>query len=540
MRYRFLAQKKALAHHVSAAKVLAALISPCLGPMGRSKIVVSSEEIVVSDSASSILKNAELVHPVAKLLAEIASKIKAQVGDGANSVVILVGELLSSAEDLLGMGVHPMIVVRGWRIALNSCLGSAQFSVEKPKLDLLTNVARTYLSSELRGGEGEYLGRLMAQAVIQVSGHDQIDLENIMVEEASGGYLRDSLLVNGIALKHEVGDPNAITTVKNARIAIVKGELQVTKPKKWRYESHLEITDPGSISSVKRARDAQLKEQVEKIVATGANVLLLEKGLSPDAIHRLARRGILVVRRIIIETLERFARATGGKAVSFLDDISQKDLGRADLVEEKTLSDDYWIFVEGCRDAQALTLIVRGETGSIGLSRLRKMVQDGLKVVSSVYWRPKTVVGGGAFEAGLARKLRKVALKLSTREQLVVDSFSQALESIPKILAKNSGMNPLDTIAEVRRRHALGENWMGVDSLRGRVSNMRDLGVLEPLEVKELVLKTAVEVASSLIRIDNYIMAKPAKNKDEKLEEEKKKYLEPERVKKIHEEYGVE
>ncbi len=499
-------------NNIAAAIAIAETVKTTLGPRGMDKMLVDSiGDIVITNDGVTILEEMEIEHPAAKMLVEVAKAQNEEVGDGTTTAVVIAGELLKEAEDLLDKNIHPTIIAHGYRMAKDKAIEVLE-KISKPVTlkdkDVLKKIAMTSMTGKNAEVARDNLAELVVEAVLTVAEEDKgrvvVDLDRIKVEKKEGASTSESELIKGIVLDKEKVHPAMPTRVENAKIALVDMALEVKGPE---TDAQIRITDPSQLQAFIEQEEKMLREMVEKIAATGANVVFCQKGIDDLAQHFLAKKGILAVRRVKKSDMEALARATGGKIVTTLDDLSKEDLGHAGVVEEKKVAGEAMIFVRDCKDPKSVTLLVRGGTEHV-VEEVYRAVEDALGAVASALESGKVVAGGGAAEAEVARELRRYAEKVGGREQLAINAFANAVEAISKALAENAGMDPIDTLVELRARHDKGEVSAGVDVIEGKVDDMEKLGVIEPLKVKTQAIKSAAEAAEMILRIDDVIAAK--------------------------------
>ncbi|MEM0049151.1 MAG: thermosome subunit beta [Candidatus Bathyarchaeia archaeon] len=517
--------REAQRNNITAARIIAEAIRTTLGPRGMDKMLVDSlGDITITNDGATILKEVEVEHPAAKMMVEVAKAQDNMVGDGTTTVVVLAGELLKKAEELLDQNVHPTVIVSGFRKAVQKAmeiLDKVGIPVDINDRETLKKVAVTAMGSKAVGIAREYFAEISIDAVKQIAekrGDKWVaDIDNIQVIKKEGESLRDTQLVKGIILDKEVVHAGMPKRVEKAKIALLNCPLEIEKTE---ISAEIRIRDPLQMKAFLDKETEMLKNMVEKIKRAGANVVICQKGIDDMAQHFLAKEGILAVRRAKESDMEKLARATGGRIVTNLEDLKPEDLGYAELVEERKIGEDKMVFIEGCRDPRSVSILIRA-----GLERMveeaERAMHDALSVVSDVIERPKIVPGGGAIEAELAKELRRYAAQIGGREQLAIEAFAEALEIIPKTLAENAGLEPIDIMVELRAAHEKPDGFAyGVDVFSGKIVNMLEKGVIEPLVVKEQAIKSAAEVASMILRIDDVIAA--AKPKEEKEKGEKK------------------
>jgi thermosome len=496
-------------NNIAAAKLIAEVVKSSLGPRGMDKMLVDGlGDVTITNDGATILKEIDVQHPAAKMMVEISKATDNEVGDGTSSVVVLAGALIEKAEELITKDVHPTIIVDGYR-------KSAQKSIEifnqlAQKIDggnksELIKVAKTSMQTKLVSKESNELSEIVVNAALQVSesndsGH-QVDIDDVKVEKKAGGSLRDTKLIKGIVLDKEVVHGGMPKRIEKAKIALVNSALEIEKTE---FDAKINISSPDQMKMFLEEENKMLKNMVDKIISSGANVIICQKGIDDVAQHYLAKSNILAVRRVKESDMTKLARATGARTVNNLEDLSSKDLGSADLVEERKVETDKWVFIEGCKHPKAVTILIRGGSQRV-VDEADRSIHDALMVTKDVMEKPFIVAGGGSPESFVAGKLRDWSSTLSGREQLAADKFAESLEVIPLALAENAGMDPIDTLTELRSKQAKGSKWSGIDARSGKIVDMSKLDIVEPLSVKEQIIKSATEVASMILRIDDVI-----------------------------------
>ena len=512
--------------NITAAKVIAESVKSSLGPKGMDKMLVDGfGDVTITNDGATILEEMEVQHPAAKMMVEVSKTQDDEVGDGTTTSVVVAGELLKNAEDLIDQNVHPTIIVDGYKAAANKALEILdQIAVKTDPLDkaVLRKVAEVSLASKILAEYKETMADLAVNAILQVAEKTadgyKVDIDDVKVEKKPGESLSDTVLIKGIVLDKEVVHPGMPKRIEDARIALVDVPLEVEKTE---FEAKINIENPEQMKAFLDEEEKMLKTMVEKVAKTEANVLLCEKGIDDVSQHYLAKEGILAVRRVKQSDMEKLVKATGGRVVSNLDDLKASDLGHAQLVEERKIADDKMVFVEGCKNPKAVTILVRGGSERL-VDEAERSIHDALCVVRDVVRDPRVVGGGGAPEAEIARRLRDYAQKLSGKEQLAVLAFAEALEVLPMALAENAGLDPIDIMVQLRAAHEKGQLWAGVDVYDGKVADLKEKGILEPHGVKMQVIKSAAEAACMILKIDDVIAAAktredkgPPKGKDE-------------------------
>jgi len=496
-------------NNITAAKLIAEVVRTSLGPRGMDKMLVDSlGDVTITNDGATILKEIDVQHPAAKMMVEISKATDNEVGDGTSSVVILAGALIEKAEELIGKDVHPTIIVDGYRksaIKAIEILNSMGQKIRENDKEDLIKVARTSMQTKLVSRESAQIAELVVTACLQVSEKSdsvsKVDIDDIKVEKKAGGSLHDTKLIKGIVLDKEVVHGGMPKRVEKAKIALLNSALEIEKTE---FDAKINISSPDQMNLFLEEENKMLKNMVDKITATGANVVICQKGIDDIAQHYLAKAEVLTVRRVKESDMSKLARATGARVVSNLDDLTAKDLGSADLVEERKIETDKWVFVEGAKHPKAVTILIRGGSQRV-VDEAERSVHDALMVTKDVLERPVIVAGGGAPEAYAAAKLRDWVSTLSGREQLAAEKFAESLEVIPLTLGENAGMDPIDTITDLRSKQSKGSKWTGIDVRNGKIADISKLEIFEPLVVKEQIIKSATEVASMILRIDDVI-----------------------------------
>ncbi|HKM78226.1 MAG TPA: thermosome subunit beta [Candidatus Bathyarchaeia archaeon] len=501
--------------NITAAIIVAEVVKSTLGPRGMDKMLVDSlGDVTVTNDGATVLDEIDVQNPAAKMMVEVAKAQDDEVGDGTTTAVILAGNMLKRAQDLLDDGVHATTIVAGYKKAADRAIEILDSIGETIKLEdkvALKKVAMTAMHSKGLGGAREHFADIAIEAVKQVAekrGDSMYaDVDNIQLVKKEGKSLLDTELVRGIIVDKEVVNPGMPKQVKNAKIALLDAALEIEKTE---ISAEIRINDPTQMKAFLDEENRMMKQMVDKIKGSGANVVLCQKGIDDTTQHYLAKDGILAVRRIKKSDMEKLGRATGGKIITNLDDLKPADLGKAGNVEEQKIGDDKMVFIKDCKDPRSVSILIRA-----GLERLvdeaERALKDALSVVADVVHKPKVVTGGGAVEAELAKRLRDYATKVGGREQLAIEAFAETLEMVPKTLAENAGFDPIDIMVALRSAHEKKDGMsQGVDVMKGGVKDMKKQGVIEPLRVKEQAIRSATEAASMILRVDDVIAsAKP-------------------------------
>jgi archaeal chaperonin len=501
--------REAQKNNIAASKIIAEIVRSSLGPRGMDKMLVDSlGDVTITNDGATILKEIDVQHPAAKMLVEISKTTDNEVGDGTTSVVVLAGSLLENAESLINQDVHPIIIVDGYRKAARKAkqfLQEIADVVTANDKSILQKIAKTSMQTKLVRKDSGLLADLVVKAVSAVSERDgekfTVDVDDIKVEKKAGGSINDCSIIQGIVLDKEVVHGGMPKKIDNAKIALLNSALEISKTE---TDAKINISNPQQLKSFLDEENKMLKNMVDKVIASGATVVLCQKGLDDMAQHYLAKAGILAVRRVKESDLTKLAKATGARIVTNLDDLFEKDLGSAAVVEERKIEEDRWVFIEGCKHPKSVTLLLRGGSQRV-VDEVERSVHDAVMVVRDVMELPSIVAGGGAPETYVASKLRTWSKSLEGREQLAVERFADSLETIPLSLSENAGMDPIDTLATLRSRQIKGEKWTGIDVMKGRVGNMKSSDIIEPLAVKNQVVSAATEAACMILRIDDVI-----------------------------------
>ena len=496
-------------NNILAAKIVADTVKTTLGPKGMDKMLVDSTgNIVITNDGVTILEEMDIEHPAAKMMVEIAKTQENEVGDGTTTAVMLAGKLLENAEKLLDMKIHPTVIVKGYKMAAKEAekiLNEIGVSVSSDREDILRYVAMTAMTGKGAETEKEKLAEIIVRAVKIISFGDSkhIDLEDIKIEKNRGQGVEDTELIEGIILDKERVSIEMPSRIDNAKIALVDFALELRNPE---GDAKISINSPEQLQGFIDREERLLKEMTNKIVISGANVVFCQKGIDDVAQYYLAKAGVYAARRIAKSDMEKLARATGGHIVSSLNEINEKELGKAKLVREMVHGEDKMTYVEGCDNPKAVSILVRGGTEHV-IDEVERAINDGLGDIASVLKSGKIVAGAGATEIELAKRLREFGNKLSGREQLAVEEFAKALETIPSTLAENAGLDPIDVVAELKSRHDKGEKYAGINLLTNRIENVLEAGVIEPLKTKLQAISSASEVAMMILRIDDVLAA---------------------------------
>ena len=496
-------------NNIMAAKMVADIVKSSLGPRGLDKMLVDSlGDVTITNDGATILKEIDAQHPTAKMMVEISKTIDTEVGDGTTSSVIFAGTLLAKAEELLSKDVHSSVIIDGFQAASEKSLeilDEISRKVQSNDKETLLKIAATSMESKLISEDSDILSKIVVDAILKITETKKekstVDLDNIKVEKKAGGSITDTTLVKGIVLDKEIVHSGMPTKIQKAKIALINTALEIEKTE---MSAEIRINDPTQMQMFLEEENRMLKTMVDKLHTVGANVVICQKGIDDMAQHFLAKHGILSVRRVKESDMTKLAKATGGRITTNLDDISEKDLGTSELVHQKKVESDKWVFVEGCRNPQSVTLLIRGGSQRV-VDEVDRSIHDALMVVKDVIERPAIVAGGGAPEALLAAFLKDWSESFDGRQQLAIKKFAEALEIIPLTIAENAGMDPIDTMVTLRAKQSEGKKWSGINAKDGKVGDMLSLNIVEPVVVKEQIIKSATEAASMILRIDDVI-----------------------------------
>ena len=508
--------KDAKKNNITAAKTIAEIVRSSLGPRGMDKMLVSPiGDVTITNDGATILKEIDVEHPAAKMMVEISKTTDNEVGDGTTSTVVLAGSLLEKAEELIDKNVHPTVIVEGFKKANTKAidiLRETAVKVDVEDKDFLNNLAVTSIASKMVSTDAQYLSKIVVDSVLAISDKIsadkvKVDIDNIKAEKKPGGSINDTQIIHGIVLDKEVVHGGMPKRIENAKIALISSPLEVEKTE---FDAKLNINSPEQMQKFLDEENNMLKSMVDKISSVGANVVLCQKGIDDIAQHYLAKSGIIAVRRIKESDMSKISKATGARIVANTEEITADDLGSADLVEERKVETDKWVFVEGCKNPKAVSILIRGGSQRV-VDEAERSVHDAIMAVKDVVEYPYTVVGGGASEAIVSQRIREWSNSLSGRFQLAVEKFADSIETIPLVLAENAGMDLIDTQVQLRAKATSAKAKYGVDVLNSKVGDLAAKNIYEPLAVKEQVINAATEVASMILRIDDVIAASKAK-----------------------------
>ncbi|MBI4448152.1 TCP-1/cpn60 chaperonin family protein [Candidatus Woesearchaeota archaeon] len=512
--YQRMVGKDAQRNNILAAKLVAETVRTTLGPKGMDKMIVDSlGDITVTNDGVTILEEMQIEHPTAKMIVEVAKTQENLVGDGTTTAVILAGELLKNAERLLDQEIHPTVITKGYRIAAEKAQGFLQDMAEKltkKDVQFLINIAETAMTGKGAESARGKLSKIIVEAVEKVSEGDKIELSNIKVEKKAGGGIEDSELIDGVILDKERVHSGMPKQMKHVKVALLDSAIEI---KDTETDAKIQITDPMQLQSFVDQEEKMIKNMCDKIIKSGATAVFCQKGIDDLAQHFLAKANIYSVRRVKKSDMEQLSKATGAKIVTKVSELTKDDLGHAGVVEEVKIADDEMTYLRECKNPKAVTILIRGGTSHV-IDEVERAVKDALGDLAAALNEGKIVAGAGATEIELAKKIRDFATSLSGREQLAVLSFADAIEVVPRTLAENAGLDPIDMMTELKAAHDKGKKWAGLDVFTGKVVDAWALGIMEPLKIKTQAIKSASEVAELILRIDDVIAGGSGKERE--------------------------
>lgn len=511
--------KDAQRNNITAAKLVAEVVRSSLGPRGMDKMLVDPiGDVTITNDGATILKEIDVQHPAAKMMVEVSKSVDNEVGDGTTSSVLMAGSLLEKAEELIDRNVHPSIIVDGYKkccAKANEIFRDMSTLVKSSDKDMLNKISETSMSSKMVSASSKHLSQIVVESILaaaddtNTNGNIKVDIDNIKVDKKPGGSIDDTSLIRGVVLDKEVVHAGMPKRIQEAKIALINSPLEIEKTE---FDAKISISSPNQMKSFLDEENNILKGMVNKIVTTGANVLICQKGIDDIAQHYLAKSNVLTVKSVKESDMAKLSRACGARIVTNVDELAETDLGYSKLVEERKVETDKWVFIEDCKNPKAVSILVRGGSQRV-VDEAERSINDALMCVKDVIEYPYIVTGGGAPESIVAHKLREWAGRLPGREQLAAEKFSDAVESIPLTLAKNAGMDVIDTQVRLRSKTSNVEKpKFGIDVVNAQIADMTSRNIYEPLLVKENVLNAATETACMILRIDNVIAASDSKN----------------------------
>jgi len=497
--------KDAQRNNIWAAKMVSDIVKTTLGPKGMDKMLVSpTNDIIVTNDGVTILSEMQIEHPAAKMMVEIAKTQETEVGDGTTTAVMLAGKLLENAEKLLDRKIHPTVITKGYRLAAEKAqeiLNEISYKITSDNEDILRQIAMTAMTGKGAEESKEIFADIIVRAVKQINENGKVDLNDIKIEKSKGDGIEDTELIEGIVFDKEKISHDMPSIVRNAKIALVDFPIELKNPE---IDTKISISSPEQLQGFLMQEEREIKKMAEKIMSSGANVVFCQKGIDDFAQYLLSKEKIYACRRVARSDMEKLSKATGGKIVSNLNELTQKELGSANLVEEVKHGDDTLTYVRGCINPKALTILIHGGTGHV-LDEIERAIKDGLGDVICSLKSGLIVAGGGAVEMELARRLREFGQTLSGREQLAIEEFASALEFIPVTLAENAGMDPIDILTELKSKHDFGEKNAGLNLFTNKIENTLEARIIEPLKIKQQAINSATDVATMILRIDDVI-----------------------------------
>lgn len=509
--------KDAQRNNITAAKLVAELVKSSLGPRGMDKMLVDPlGDVTITNDGATILKDIDVQHPAAKMMVEVSKSIDNEVGDGTTSSVVVAGSLLEKAEELIDKGVHPTLIVDGYKkcsIKANEILRTIATKVDASDNVILNKISETSMSSKMVSANSKHLSKIVVDAILAAAdgtGDEyHVDIDNIKVDKKPGGSIDDTSLVRGMILDKEVAHAAMPKRIEDAKIALVNSPLEIEKTE---IDAKISISSPEQIQSFMDEENRILKNMVDKVISAGANILVCQKGIDDLAQHYLSKANVLAVRSVKDSDMAKLSRATGGRIVTNIEELSTNDLGYSKLVEERKVESDKWVFIEGCKNPKALSVLIRGGSQRV-VDEAERSIHDALMSVKDVLEYPYITAGGGAPEAVVAQRLREWSVSLPGREQLAAEKYADALDSIPLTLARNAGMDVIDTQVQLHSKISDSRTpKIGIDVMNAKIADMSSKGIYDPLAVKENIINSATETASLILRIDNVIEASKTKD----------------------------
>jgi len=498
--------------NILAAKLVAEIVKTTLGPKGMDKMLVDSAgNIIVTNDGVTILEEMEIDHPAAKMMVEIAKTQELEVGDGTTTAALLAGKLLENAEKLLDKKIHPTVIVKGYRLASEKALeilNDISFPLENK--EVLKQIAMTAMTGKGAEGNKEKLSEIIVDAVDNISRENKINLEDIKIQKVKGNSISDSELVKGIVLDKERANSEMPSKIDNAKILLVDFAIEIRNPE---LETNVSISTPEQLEKFINSEERYLQDITNKIISSGAKVVICQKGIDDVAQYYFAKAGIFAIRRTAKSDMEKIARATSAKIISNLNDVEESVFGYAGIVEETVIGDEHLIYIKECRNPRAITIVIRGGTEHV-IDEIERAMKDGLGDVVSAFKSGRIVAGGGAVEIELAKRIRDFAKSVNGREQLAIEEFANSLEAIPETLAQNAGLDSIEIITELKKRHESGNKYDGLNLFSDKIENTANAGILEPLKVKTQAIASASEVASMILRIDDVLISRSREKRE--------------------------
>ena len=497
--------KDAQRNNILAARMVAEIVKTTLGPKGMDKMLVSpTNDIIITNDGVTILEEMQIEHPAARMMVEIAKTQETEVGDGTTTAVMIAGKLLENAEKLLDQKIHPTVITKGYRIAADKCqeiLKEISLKITPEDEEVLKQVAMTAMTGKGAEDAKEWFAEIIVKAIKQIQSEGKVDLNDIKIEKSRGSGIRDTELISGIVFDKEKVSQDMPQKVVGGKIALIDFPLELKNPD---IETKISISSPEQLQNFLVHEEKEIKDLVQKVKDSGANVIFCQKGIDDFAQYLLSKENIYACRRVAKSDMEKLAKATGGKIVSGINELTSFELGNAETVEEVKHGEDVLTYVRGCQNPKALTILIRGGTDHV-MDEIERAIKDGLGDVACSLESGLVVPGGGAIEIELARRLREFSQELSGREQLAVEEFASALEFIPTTLAENAGMDPIDVLTELKSRHDAGERNAGLNLFTNKIENVLEARIIEPFDIKSQAINSSSEVAIMILRIDDII-----------------------------------
>lgn len=517
--------KDAQRNNINAAKMIAEVVKTTLGPKGMDKMLVSpTNDIIVTNDGVTILNEMQIEHPAAKMIVEVAQTQESEVGDGTTSAVMIAGKLLDNAEKLLEMKIHPTLIIKGYKMAAEKAqeiLKEISFKITDEDLDILKQIAMTAMTGKGAEDSRERLSEIIVKSVKQIKQGNKINLNDIKIEKIKGKNIRDTELISGIALDKEKLSHEMPSIIEEAKIALLDVPLELKNPE---IQTKISISSPEQLQSFLVQEEQIIKEIVEKIKKSGANVVFCQKGIDDFAQYLFSREGIYACRRIAKSDMEKISKATGATIVSNINELTPFEIGDAKLVKEVKYGEESMTHISGCKNPRAITILIHGGTDHV-IDEIERAIKDGLGDVAAVLKSGLIVLGGGSVEIELSRRIKEFAKSLAGREQLAIEEFANALEYIPITLAENAGLDPIDTLTELKSRHDSGDLNAGLNLLKNKIEDVKESRVIEPYNIKKQAIDSASEVATMILRIDDVIASKPNKKGNMNFEGKMPEYM---------------
>lgn len=497
--------KDAQRNNILAARIVAEVVRTTLGPKGMDKMLVDSAgNVTITNDGVTILEEMEIDHPAAKMVVEIAKTQEQEVGDGTTTVAMLAGKLLENAERLLDKKIHPTVITKGYRMAAEKTkeiLAEIGISVENK--EVLRRIAMTAMTGKGAEGHREKLADIIVQAIDKIGSGREVDINDIKIEKIRGDEISNSELVNGIVLDKDIVHDDMPKKVENAVIMLADFPIELRSPER---EAKISISTPEQLQNFITAEEIALKEMTQKIVSSGARVVFCQKGIDDVAQYYLSKSGIMACRRVSKSDMERLAKATSGKIIANINELGRESFGKARVVEEVKRGDNKMVYVRDCENPKSVTILVKANSGHV-VDEIERAVKDGIGDVAAAVKSGKVVAGGGAVEVELSKRLRHYSKTLGGREQLAVEEFANSLEFIPETLAENAGLDPIEILTELKRRHESNLIRDGLNLFNNKIEDCFAAGIIEPLKVKTQAIASASEVAIMILRIDDVLVS---------------------------------